>query len=174
LRAGRSGAMRFDPRCIARQVGRAVRSWDHLVSGLDELRGTHSPAGPASTGCKTWDVTKQDVDDYLSRLEPEKRETLEALRRSILAVVPDAEQALSYGVPAFRVQGKLVVGFSAARQHLSYLPHSGTVLAELADEVSDYRTSKGALTFDISTPLPDPLVAMLVRARLRELGISQP
>jgi uncharacterized protein YdhG (YjbR/CyaY superfamily) len=119
-------------------------------------------------------MTHQDVDEYLARLEPGKRETLEALRRSILAVVPDAEQDLSYGVPAFRLQGKVVAGFSAASRHLSYLPHSGTVLAELADEVSNYRTSKGALTFDLGTPLPDPLVALLVGARLRELGISQP
>ena len=117
-------------------------------------------------------MTKQDVDEYLARLEPPKRETLEALRRSILAVVPDAEEGLSYGAPAFRVRGKLVAGFTAAKDHLSYLPHSGTVLAALPDDVAGYRTSKGALAFEPATPLPDPLVTTLIRARLRELGIE--
>jgi uncharacterized protein YdhG (YjbR/CyaY superfamily) len=116
-------------------------------------------------------VTKQEIDDYLAPLEPPKRETLEALRRSILAVVPDAEEGLSYGAPAFRLQGKVVAGFAAAKHHLSYLPHSGTVLADVADDVADYRTSKGALTFGVDAPLPDALVATLLRARLRELDM---
>ena len=119
-------------------------------------------------------MTKQEVDDYLAHLEPPKRETLEALRRSILAVVPDAEEGLSYGAPAFRLQGKLVAGFAAAKRHLSYLPHSGTVLADVADDVAGYRTSKGALTFDVDAPLPDALVATLLRARLRELDMNDP
>lgn len=115
-----------------------------------------------------------EVDDYLARLEPLQRGALEQLRRSIRAVIGDAEEGLSYGVPAFRVQGKLVAGFSAAKHHLSYLPHSGTVLADLADVVAGYTTSKGALRFDAGTPLPDSLVATLVRARLDELGLLEP
>ncbi len=116
-------------------------------------------------------VTKREVDDYLARLEPQHRETLEALRRAILSVVPDAEQGLSYGAPAFRVEGKVFAGFSAAKSHVSYLPHSGTVLAELASDVTDYRTSKGALSFAPDSPLPSGLVDKLVRARLSELGL---
>jgi uncharacterized protein YdhG (YjbR/CyaY superfamily) len=118
-------------------------------------------------------VTKRDVDDYLARLEPQQRETLEALRSSILAIVPNADEVLSYGAPAFRINGKVVAGFAAAKQHLSYLPHSGTVLADVADDVADYRTSKGALRFNAGTPLPDALVGLLVRARMSELGISE-
>jgi len=118
-------------------------------------------------------VTKEDVDDYLAGVDRDERETLEALRRSILAVVPDAEQALSYGAPAFRINGKVVAGFAAAKEHPSYLPHSGSLLGELGDDVSGYRTSKGALRFDVDSPLPDALVATLVRARLRELGMDQ-
>jgi uncharacterized protein YdhG (YjbR/CyaY superfamily) len=125
-------------------------------------------------GCKTVDVSNQGVDDYLARLEPQKRDTLEALRRSILAVVPHAEQGMSYGVPAFRIQGKVVAGFSASKDHLSYLPHSGTVLADLSDDVAGYKTSKGALRFAVGAPLPDIIVETLLRARLRELGLPQP
>ena len=117
-------------------------------------------------------MSTRDVDEYLERLEPEQRATLEGLRRSILAVVPDAEEGLSYGAPAFRVGGKVVAGFAAAKHHLSYLPHSGSVLTDLSDQVAGYRTSKGALTFGVDTPLPDELVAALVRARLRELRLT--
>ena len=73
-------------------------------------------------------MSEQEIDQYLAALDEPKRSTLEALRRSILEVVPDAEQCISYGMPAFRLQGKVVAGF-AAFKHLSYLPHSGSVLA---------------------------------------------
>jgi len=119
-------------------------------------------------------VSAHDVDDYLAGLDPQRRDTLDALRRSILAVVPDAEQGLAYGAPAFRIGGKVVAGFAAAKAHLSYLPHSGSVLAELGDEVAGYRTTKGSLSFAVDTPLPDALVGTLVRARLAELGLAQP
>ncbi len=67
-------------------------------------------------------MTVDEVDAYLAGLEEPKRTTLEALRRSILAVVPDAEEGISYGMPAFRVDGKVVGGFAAFKNHLAYLP----------------------------------------------------
>ncbi|MEZ5232018.1 MAG: iron chaperone [Acidimicrobiia bacterium] len=114
-------------------------------------------------------MSAADIDAYLAGLDEPKRTTLEALRRAILAVVPDAEQTLAYGVPAFRVRGKLVAGFAAFARHLSYLPHSGTVLSATGEVTAAYRTSKGALQFPVDAPLPDDLVAALLRARLREL-----
>ena len=84
-------------------------------------------------------------------------------------MVPDAEEGLSYGVPAFRVRGKAVAGFAAFKNHLTYVPHSGSVLGDLGDDVAGYETSKGSLKFAIDTPLPEDLVAKLVAARLREL-----
>jgi uncharacterized protein YdhG (YjbR/CyaY superfamily) len=115
-------------------------------------------------------VTAAEIDDYLAALDEPKRTTLEALRRSILEVVPDAEQGLAYGMPAFKVGGKTVAGFAAYKNHLSYMPHSGSVLASLSDEVAGYGTSKGALRFDVATPLPEALVRKLVAARLDQLG----
>ena len=67
-------------------------------------------------------MSKQDVDEYLATLDDPKRGTLEALRRTILEVVPQAEQCISYGMPAFKLQGKTVAGFAAFKHHLSYLP----------------------------------------------------
>ena len=113
-------------------------------------------------------MTQQQIDDYLLSVGEPKRSTLEALRRSILAAIPDAEQCISYGMPAFRVDGKVVVGFAAFKSHLSYLPHSGSVLPELAAELRGYDQTKGSLHFPIDEPLPDELVAKLIAVRLRQ------
>ena len=117
-------------------------------------------------------MSEQDIDAYVAALEEPKRSTLEELRNSIMEVVPDAEQGLSYGMPAFRVQGKTVAGFAAFKRHLSYLPHSGSVLAQLGDEVGAYDTSKGSLKFAVDEPLPKGLVRKLITARMRELGLK--
>jgi len=123
-------------------------------------------------GCETGSVTVGEVDRYLAALEEPKRGTLEALRTSILEIVPEAEQSLSYGAPAFKIGGKAVAGFTAQKQHLSYLPHSGSVLTSLASDVAGYETSKGTLRFAVDKPLPKRLVKKLVTARLRELALA--
>ena len=112
------------------------------------------------------------VDAYLAALDEPARTTLEQLRAAIREVVPGAEEAISYGAPAFKVDGKVVAGFAAQRNHLSYLPHSGSVVASLGEELDGYSTSKGAIRFTVDGPLPPTLVAKLVVARLRELGLE--
>jgi uncharacterized protein YdhG (YjbR/CyaY superfamily) len=92
------------------------------------------------------------------------------LRQTILEIVPDAEQTISYGVPAFRLGGATVAGFAAFRNHLSYLPFSGSVLPELADELEQYTKTKSALHFPVDRPLPVALVRKLIAARLREVA----
>jgi uncharacterized protein YdhG (YjbR/CyaY superfamily) len=117
-------------------------------------------------------VAPGEIDRYLASLDEPQRSTLDALRKSIMEVVPEAEQCISYGTPAFKVQGKTVAGFAAFQNHLSYLPHSGSVLATLPDDVAPYETSKGSLKFAINKPLPKPLVKKLVHARMQELGLA--
>ncbi|HSJ71946.1 MAG TPA: DUF1801 domain-containing protein [Acidimicrobiia bacterium] len=117
-------------------------------------------------------MPSNEIDTYLGNLDEPARSTLEDLRRVILDIVPDAEQGMSYGVPAFRSNGKAIAGFAAYRSHLSYLPHSGTVLETLAAEVSGYATSKGALQFPIDSPLDRDLVAKLIAARQGEISGS--
>jgi len=116
-------------------------------------------------------MSRAEVDDYLSSVEEPKRSTLEAVRRSILRVVPDAEECISYGVPGFRLDGQTVAGFAAFKDHVSYLPHSGWVLGQLTDELAGYQTTKGALHLAPDEPLPDDLVRRLVETRLQELGL---
>jgi uncharacterized protein YdhG (YjbR/CyaY superfamily) len=101
-------------------------------------------------------------------LEQPKRGTLEALRRIILEILPEAEECISYGLPAFRVQGKVIAGFAAFKNHLSYLPHSGSVFPHLRSELSTYTTSTGALRFGIDEPLPRELVEQLISIRLQQ------
>ncbi len=108
------------------------------------------------------------MDQYLAGLEEPKRSTLEQLRRTILEVIPEAEEGIAYRMPAFKVKGKVVAGFAAFKNHLSYLPHSGSVFPELKEEVAAYRTSTGALQFAVDTPLPKALVKKLIAVRLAQ------
>jgi uncharacterized protein YdhG (YjbR/CyaY superfamily) len=116
-------------------------------------------------------MAPREIDRYLAALDEPKRSTLEALRTSILEVLPGAEQCISYGMPAFKVQGKTVAGFAAFKNHLSYFPHSGSVLSMLPDDIAPYESSKGALRFAIDKPLPKRLVKKLIITRMRELGL---
>jgi uncharacterized protein YdhG (YjbR/CyaY superfamily) len=113
-------------------------------------------------------VSASEVDQYLAALDEPKRATLAQLRQAILDVLPEAEQGISYGAPAFKVRGKTIAGFAAFKNHLSYLPHSGSVFPQLKDELKGYATSLGALRFDIDRPLPVPLVEKLIAVRLRQ------
>jgi len=113
-------------------------------------------------------VSAKEIDDYLASLAEPKRSTLEVVRRTIAELLPEAEQGISYGVPAFRVQGKVVAGFAAFKNHLSYLPHSGSVLSELRDDLAGYKTSSGALQFPVDKPLPKSLIQKLVAVRKRQ------
>jgi uncharacterized protein YdhG (YjbR/CyaY superfamily) len=115
-------------------------------------------------------VSAEEVDDYLRGLEEPKRSTLEALRQTILEVVPQADQVISYRVPAFRVDGTVVAGFAAFKDHLSYLPFSGSVLAQLADQLHGYEMTKSSLHFPVDRPLPAGLVKRLIAVRLADAG----
>ncbi len=115
-------------------------------------------------------VSAEEVDEYLRGVEEPKRSVLQTLRRTILEIVPEAEQVISYGVPAFRVRGKTVAGFAAYKTHLSYLPFSGSALGQLADELDGYTMTKSSLHFPVDRPLPKALVKKLIAVRLAEAG----
>ena len=111
-----------------------------------------------------------EVDAYLRGVEEPGRSTLRKLRRTILEITPEAEEVISYGVPAFRVAGETVAGFAAFRHHLSYLPFSGSVLSQLADELEGYTMTKSSLHFPVERPLPKALVSKLIEVRLTQVG----
>ncbi len=114
-------------------------------------------------------MSAAEIDEYLRAVDEPKHKTLQALRRTILEIVPDAEQGISYRVPAFRIRGKVVAGFAAFQDHLSYLPFSGSVLEQLGDELREYTMTKSALHFPVDRPLPKKIVARLIAVRLAEM-----
>jgi uncharacterized protein YdhG (YjbR/CyaY superfamily) len=109
------------------------------------------------------------IDAYLAAISPDRRALLEKLRKAIHRAVPAAEECISYGMPAFRVQGGIVGGFAATKNACSYYPFSGQTLAELADDVSSFARTKSALHFSAKQPLPPGLLRKLVAARLAEI-----
>ena len=115
-------------------------------------------------------MTSADIDAYLAELGEPKRSTLQRLREHVLAELPEAEECICYGTPAFKVQGKAVAGFAAFKNHLSYLPHSGSVLTALESDLAGYACTKGALHFPLDEALPLSLVRRLIATRLAHLG----
>ena len=114
-------------------------------------------------------VPTQGIDEYIAALDEPKRTTLQKLRQTIRGIVPDAEECISYGMPAFRLEGKVIAGFAAFKDHLSYLPHSGSVLGEMADDLVGYPSTPGSLHFPIDRPLPKALVKKLIALRLKDV-----
>lgn len=104
------------------------------------------------------------IDDYLAPLGTAERKALGKLRRDIHAAAPDAVECISYGIPAFRLDGKMLVAFGAAAKHVSFYP--GAVVQEFKALLKGYSTSKGTLRFDPDKPLPATLVRMLVKAQI--------
>jgi uncharacterized protein YdhG (YjbR/CyaY superfamily) len=118
-------------------------------------------------------VSEKEIDQYLGALNEPERATLAQLRDTIVAIVPDAEQCISYGMPAFKLQGKTIAGFAAFKSHLSYLPHSGSVIPQLAKETEGYTKTKGSLHFPVDNPLPEKLVKKLLDARIAEVSVTR-
>ena len=141
----------------------------HLLIANREREARAALPALVVVGIHSATVSAEQVDEYLLGIEEPKRATLEALRRTILEIVPDAEQVISYRVPAFRVGGQTVAGFAAFRRHLSYLPFSGSVLSQLTDELAGYTMTKSALHFPVYRPLPKALVKRLITVRLGEI-----
>jgi uncharacterized protein YdhG (YjbR/CyaY superfamily) len=109
----------------------------------------------------------QNIDEYLSTLSDEKRAALEKLRRAVTSAAPHAEECISYGIPAFRLDGRVLVFFAAASNHCSFFPGAFPIEAMKA-ELRAYSLSKGTIRFDPSKPLPLALVRKLVKARIGE------
>lgn len=105
----------------------------------------------------------ETIDEYLAALSNDKRAALEGLRQIIRAAAPDAEEGISYQLPAFRLDGKWLIWFGAAANHCAIYGAEGA----LADELKDYDTSgRGTIRFQPDNPLPATLVQKLVKARI--------
>lgn len=109
-----------------------------------------------------------DVETYLARLPADKRAALEKLRRDVLAAAPGAEDCIAWSMPSFRLEGRLLACYAAAKNHCSLYPMSAAVMADLADVLERYDTSKGTIRFPVDKPLSAALVKRIIRARVAE------
>jgi uncharacterized protein YdhG (YjbR/CyaY superfamily) len=114
-------------------------------------------------------MSSTEIDKYLAEVSEPQRSVLDALRTTIRAMVPHAEECISYKIPAFRVDGHVVAGFAAFKNHMSYLPFSGSVLPALHSSLEGHSRTKSALHFTEASPLSTELVALLVQTRLAEI-----
>ena len=112
-------------------------------------------------------VKPQSIDQYLASLSAEKRAALERLRKTIKAAAPGAEECISYQLPAFRLNGRMLVWFGAASNHCAFYP-GALPIETLKDELAAYDTSKGTIRFQADRPLPAALIRKLVKTRMAE------
>jgi uncharacterized protein YdhG (YjbR/CyaY superfamily) len=115
-------------------------------------------------------VRAKTFDAFLAALSPEKRAALNKLRKTIRATVPNAEECISYGIPAFRLNGKFLVGLGAGADYCSFYP--GSALDALQDDLKAYETGKGTIRFQSDKPLPATLVKRIVKARIKKGGFE--
>lgn len=108
------------------------------------------------------------IDEYLAALSADQRAALQKLRRAIRAAAPKAEECISYSLPAFRLNGRMLVAFGARANHCAFYPMSSSTVEAHERELKAYATSKGTIRFDPAKPLPAALVRKLVKARIAE------
>src|SRR5450631_1042012 len=105
----------------------------------------------------------KDIDGYLASQPTEVRMKLEKLRQTINTTAPGAEEVISYGMPAFKYEGRMLVGFAAYKKHIGFYPWNGSTVSKFKDELTDYPTSPGAIQFLLEKPLPVSLVKKIVK-----------
>ena len=110
------------------------------------------------------------VDDYLAGVNADQRAALQKLRRTIRGVAPTAEECISYGLAAFRLNGRPLVAFGAWAHHCAFYPMSAATLRNFHTHLKQFETSKGTIRFTTDKPLPVTLVRKLVKARVVEIG----
>jgi len=108
------------------------------------------------------------VDEYMAGLDEDRRATLEQIRAAVKQVAPEATEAISYKMPAFKLNGRFLVSYDAFKRHSSLFPASDAVCEELGDEIAPYLSGKGTIRFPSTEPVPVDLVRRVVEIRLRE------
>lgn len=110
----------------------------------------------------------KSIDHYLADQPVEVRAVLEQLRHTILSVAPNAVEVISYGMPAFKLDGYMLVGFAAFKKHCSLFPWNSHTVELFKEELKNYTTSAGTIQFTLEKPLPVTLVKKIVRSRVKE------
>jgi len=113
------------------------------------------------------------IDDYLAGLSPADKAALERVRAAVLGAVPEAQEGRSYGMPAFIYAGRPLLGFRAAKKHLSLFPFSPAAIDAVRDRLVDFDVAKGTVRFTAENPVPEDVLILLVREREREIDAAR-
>lgn len=111
----------------------------------------------------------QTVDEYLQTLSEEIQKTLRSIRKQIQSAAPEASEGISYNIPTFKLDGRPLVSFAAAKKHCAFYVLSPKVISAFKEELKDFDFEGGAIRFVIEKPLPQALVVNLVKARIAEI-----
>jgi len=112
----------------------------------------------------------QGVEEYMAQLPDDRRAVMEELRETIRSAAPDATEAISYNMPAFRLGGRFLVSYDAFKRHYSLFPWSDAMVKELGEKVKPYAVGKGTIRFPADEPIPFELVTRIVEIRNRAVG----
>lgn len=115
----------------------------------------------------------KSVRTHYSKAPLTHQPTMLEMRTRILEIIPDAEEVVSYGMPAFKVEGNIVAGLLANKTYIGYYPFSGSVLPNFRSELTHYFTTKSALHIPLDKPLPKTLLKKLIRARISQCKVKQ-
>ncbi len=106
------------------------------------------------------------VDEYINTAPENVRGLLQALRQAVKETAPEASEKISYGMPYFSLNGRLLY-FAVFRNHIGFYPMA-SVIKIFKKDLSDYQTSKGTIRFPLDKPLPLPLIRKIVKYRVKE------
>ncbi|GCE15683.1 hypothetical protein KTT_55420 [Tengunoibacter tsumagoiensis] len=112
------------------------------------------------------------IDDYLTTVEPSKRKELDRIRALAKQTVPDAEEAIVYGMPTLKYRNKPLLGFAARKNHIGIYPYSGQVIETLQDQLQDYSSSKGAIRIPLDRPISEEMLQQIIHLRLLQITHS--
>jgi len=116
-------------------------------------------------------LTFSNIDEYIALWPVDVQRMLVEVRDTIKEIVPDAEEAIKYGIPTFVLNGKNLVHFSAFKNHIGFYP-APTAMEAFAKDLSGYKTGKGSVQFPIDKAMPLKLIAKIVKWRLKEIAMK--
>lgn len=109
-----------------------------------------------------------EIDDYLAKISSPQKDELERVRQIVKRSCPEAEEVISYGMPAFKYRGKYLVGFAAFKNHMSLFPTPGPIAA-IKDKLEDFNTSKGTIQFTVESPIPESIIKEIIKHRINNI-----